>query len=76
MKRALLIAPMATTHKIFNKANIDALLKLGYEVHLAANFDINTAGKEYAEECKKNNIIVHNLEFFRAVNSKNVKTYI
>jgi hypothetical protein len=36
--KALLLSPMGSVHRRFNKANIDALRELGYDVELAANF--------------------------------------
>ena len=40
MKKALMIAPMASLHRRFNGVNIKVLKDLGYEVHLAANFSV------------------------------------
>ena len=46
-----MLAPMGSVHRRFNKANIDALQALGYEVELVANFE-NGEGPE-----------VHNSEY-------------
>ena len=35
-----MLAPMGSVHRRFNKANIDALMALGYKVELCANFEI------------------------------------
>ena len=43
--KALMLAPMGSVHRRFNKANIDALLALGYDVELCANFE-NGEGPE------------------------------
>lgn len=69
MKRALMLAPMGSVHRRFNKANIDALQAMGYEVELCANFE-NGEGPEihnrkYAEECTKNGIKIHSIPFAR-----------
>lgn len=68
-KKALLLAPMGSVHRRFNKANIDALHALGYEVELCANFE-NGEGPEihnqkYINECKDNGIAVHSIPFAR-----------
>ncbi len=76
MKKALMIAPMASVHRRFNKSNISALQKLGYEVHLAANFN-NGEGSEqlnekYQKECEEKGIVTHSIPFVRAVGKKNI----
>ncbi len=76
MKKALMIAPMASVHRRFNKSNIAALQNLGYEVHLAANFD-NGEGSEqlnapYRKECEEKGLVPHAIPFVRAVGKKNV----
>lgn len=69
MKKALMLAPMGSVHRRFNKANIVALQSLGYQVELAANFD-NGEGPElhnqqYVSECKEKAIVTHNIPFER-----------
>ena len=64
-----MLAPMGSVHRRFNKANIDALKALGYDVELCANFE-NSEGPEihnqkFAEECKVNGIITHSIPFAR-----------
>ncbi len=75
-KKALLIAPMASVHRRFNKANILALQELGYSVHLAANFN-NGRGSEqsneqYIRECENLGLTIHSIPFVRAVGLKNI----
>lgn len=60
---------MGSVHRRFNKANIDALLALGYEVELCANFE-NGEGPEvhnqkYVAECKEKGIKTHSIPFQR-----------
>ncbi|WP_455642989.1 glycosyltransferase [Parabacteroides sp.] len=67
--KALMLAPMGSVHRRFNKANIDALLSLGYEVELCANFE-NGEGPEiqnqkYEEWCVANGIKTHSIPFAR-----------
>ena len=69
MKKALMLAPMGSVHRRFNKANIVALQSLGYQVELAANFD-NGEGPElhnqqYVSECNEKDIVTHNIPFER-----------
>jgi glycosyltransferase involved in cell wall biosynthesis len=69
MKKALMLAPMGSVHRRFNKANIEALQGLGYQVELAANFE-NGEGPEvhnqqYAAECKEKGILTHSIPFER-----------
>ena len=69
MKKALMLAPMGSVHRRFNKANIEALQELGYRVELLANFD-NGEGPEvhnqkYVDECTSNGIVTHSVPFER-----------
>ena len=69
MKKALLLAPMGSVHRRFNGVNVQALQELGYEVHLAANFE-NGEGpeyknEEYARQCREKGITCHSLPFKR-----------
>lgn len=64
-----MLAPMGSVHRRFNKANIDALQALGYEVELCANFD-NGEGPEihnqkYVLECTSKGIKTHSIPFQR-----------
>lgn len=67
--KALLLAPMGSVHRRFNTANIDALKSLGYEVHLAANFEVGDGtekqNSEYVEQCRKKRIITHSIAYER-----------
>lgn len=69
MKKALMLAPMGSVHRRFNKANIDALRALGYDVELCANFE-NGEGPEihnqkYVNECNEDEIVTHSIPFTR-----------
>lgn len=64
-----MLSPMGSVHRRFNKANIDALLALGYKVELCANFE-NGEGPEihnqkYVAECKEKCIETHSIAFQR-----------
>ena len=64
-----MLAPMGSVHRRFNKANINALHALGYEVELCANFE-NGEGPEihnqkYVNECNEDGIITHSILFTR-----------
>lgn len=77
MKKALLFAPMGSVHRRFNKANIQALQELGYEVHLLANFSDGdgpeTHNSEFSHECIIEGIKIHSLPFHRGSLFKNIK---
>lgn len=69
MMKALMLAPMGSVHRRFNKANIDALLNLNFQIELAANFS-NGNGPEshnqnFIEECAKKGIVTHSIPFER-----------
>lgn len=67
--KALLLAPMGSVHRRFNRANIEALRTLGYEVHLVANFEVGDGTEkqngEYTEWCAKEGIITHSIAYER-----------
>lgn len=69
MKRALLLAPMGSVHRRFNKANIAALQSLGLQVELCANFENGNGpeihNQDYVEECEKRGIRTHSIPFAR-----------
>lgn len=77
MKKALLIAPMGSVYRRFNKANISALIDLGYEVHLLANFESNVdsenLNKDFVNKCIENGIQIHSLPYQRHSLLKNIK---
>lgn len=77
MKKALLLAPMGSVHRRFNKANIDALQSLGVQVHLLANFSDGNGPEQqnssYANECSNNGITIHSLPFYRGSLLKNIE---
>ena len=77
MKKALLMAPMGSVHRRFNQANITALLALGYEVHLLANFEVGEGtekqNQEYVKECKTKGITTHSIPYQRHSLLKNIK---
>ena len=76
MKKALIMAPMGSVHRRFNQPNIKALLDLGYEVHLLANFEDGEGAESnnstYAEAEKSRGIIIHSLPFARHSLLKNI----
>ena len=64
-----MLAPMGSVHRRFNRANIEALQSLGYQVERAANFE-NGDGPEvhnqqYVGECQEKGIITHSIPFER-----------
>ncbi|MBR7071082.1 MAG: glycosyltransferase [Clostridia bacterium] len=69
MKRALLLAPMGSVHRRFNRANIAALKELGYEVHLLANFDDGEGpekqNSQFVEQAKQEGLILHHIPYAR-----------
>lgn len=64
-----MLAPMGSVHRRFNKANIDALKAMGYEVELCANFENGkgpeTHNQKYVSECNGNGIATHSIPFAR-----------
>ena len=77
MKKALLLAPMGSVHRRFNGLNIQVLKDLGYEVHLAANFDhgegTEEQNPEYAKQSENEGIIVHSIPYQRHEIKQNIK---
>lgn len=78
MKKALLIASMASTLERFCKVNMEVLREQGYELHLAANFASDTweqthRAEEYLWEAEDEGIIVHPIGFERRSFFKNIK---
>lgn len=77
MRKALLMAPMGSVHRRFNQANIEALLSLGYEVHLLANFESGDGPEnqnpEYAKIEKSRGIVIHHVPYRRHSLFKNIK---
>lgn len=70
MKKALLIAPMASTLERFCKVNMEVLREQGYELHLAANFASGTYeqiehDQKYLRKAEAEGIIVHPIKFKR-----------
>ncbi len=71
-KRALMIASVASMLDLFNSENIDILLKLGYEVDAAANFELGSITsqervEEYKQELKSKGVCVHNIPIPRDI---------
>lgn len=67
--KALLLSPMGSVHRRFNKANIDALRELGYDVELAANFSDGDGPESrnqiFLKECICKRIAIHHIPFER-----------
>mgnify|MGYP001592230567 CR=1 FL=1 len=66
----------------FNMSNIKILIKQGYEVDVAANFEIgNTSSKQRVEEFKKElvelNVLYYNVDFSRKITNilANIRAY-
>lgn len=71
MKKALIAANTASMIKLFNRANIEILQSMGYEIHMACNFlygnTVSSDAVERAtEEWKKQGIFVHQVDFLRS----------
>lgn len=82
MKKMLMLTSVASMIDQFNMSNIEILLKLGYEVHVAANFlDGNTSSKERVDEFKKelkeHGVFYYQIDFVRNINkiASNLKAY-
>ena len=67
--KALILAPMGSVHRRFNKANIDALQAIGCEVALCANFENGEGPEElnqkYVSECIEKSIKIYSIPFTR-----------
>ncbi len=80
MKKALLVASMASSLDNFARINIDLLQKMGYEVTLAANFlseeDANPKEKNeaFAQEMKAQGVEIVQIDFSRKIG--NVKKHV
>lgn len=71
-KRALIVSHVASMIDLFNRRNINILQAMGYEVHIACNFDNgNVTSQEHVEifkqEMKKQGVKCHNIPFTRKV---------
>lgn len=80
MKKVLILASVASMIKQFNIPQIFLLKKLGYEVHVACNFEIgNTCDQNDIENLKnelmKQSVSFFKIDFYRSIIqfSKNVK---
>jgi Glycosyltransferase len=81
-KRALLVANVASMIDQFNRSNIRILHDLGYEIHVAANFeDGNTTSKErtikFKEELLKEGVTIYQIPIVRhfGLSNSNLKAY-
>ena len=68
MKNVLLLASVASMIQQFNMRNIELLLKMGYKVEVACNFEQgNTCAREQIENLKKElenkNVVWHQIGF-------------
>lgn len=82
MKKALMLATVASMIDQFNMTNIKLLHRLGYEVEVAANFELgNTCTSnrisEFKRELTKVNVNYHQIDFSRKVTNiqANVAAY-
>ena len=75
--KALLFAPMGSVHRRFNKINIEALQELGYEVHLAANFERGEGPEfqnpEFVQQCAERGITTYSFPYQRHEIKHNIK---
>ena len=75
MKNVLLLASVASMIQQFNMRNIELLLKMGYKVEVACNFEQgNTCAREQIENLKKElenkNVVCHQIDFARNVSDR------
>ena len=82
MEKVLILASVGSMIDQFNIENINLLKELGYEVHVAANFENgNTSSKERMNEFKKEldekKILYHQIDFSRNILDlgSNIKAY-
>jgi glycosyltransferase involved in cell wall biosynthesis len=82
MKRVLMLASVASMIDQFNMSNISILLDMGYEVHVACNFEKgNTCSdkriQELQEKLRQLNISYHQINFARNIIkiNQNIKAY-
>lgn len=81
MKKALILASVASMIEQFNMGNIKVLQELKYEVHVATNFiDSGTITRERAEELKNKlkdlNVKYYQIDFDRNVlSTNNIQAY-
>lgn len=82
MKKMLMTATVPSMIGQFNMGNIDILLKMGYEVHVASNFrDYSCWPKEriaeFVKELKKLKVKYHHIEYSRSPKSigKMIKSF-
>ena len=73
VKKAFMLAPMASVFERFSMANFNALKTLGCEIHVAANFDSNEHDREYALRLEGDGVVVHNIPFVRGSLFGNLK---
>jgi glycosyltransferase involved in cell wall biosynthesis len=70
MKKALMVSTIAPMIGLFNMGNLSILKDLGYEVHVACNFDCGSTwsgqrAEEFKRELKEKKIIAHQIDFSR-----------
>ncbi len=81
MKKALILANVASMVYLFNQNNINLLQESGYEVHIACNFSKgNNLSLEKIKECKKewenNGVVCHEINYERTpFTLKNIGVY-
>ena len=73
MKKAALLAPMASVHERFNRVNIEVLRNMGCEVHLIGNFSLRSSDRKWKEKMECQGIKIHQIAFARASLRKNLK---
>ena len=81
-KRVLMLAHVSSMIDLFNMRNMEMLQKMGYEVHVAANFKVGNVSsaqriEEFKKELEQKNIKWFQIDFERNVFhfGKNAKAY-
>ncbi len=77
VKRALIVSHVASMIDLFNRRNIKILQDMGYEVHIACNFDEgNVTSQEqvrkFHHEMRNQGVKCHNIPFSRKVLTTNI----
>ncbi|MGE6203823.1 glycosyltransferase family 4 protein [Guptibacillus hwajinpoensis] len=82
MKKVLMLASVASMIDQFNRSNLDILIDMGYEVHVAANFiNGNTSSNKRTNDFKREllelGVIYHQIDFSRKITNigLNIRAY-
>jgi len=72
MKKVLMVASVASMIDQFNMSNIGILKKMGYEVHVAANFESGNTSSKQRVETFKQELQGRNIPFFQINFSRSI----